>query len=676
MSTYPKKSNKKGEAMPEINLRRFCESLPDFKTKALLPVFEALTNSFHAIEEKFGNIRDGKISINIFSDGAKIEDEEFLGDIQSFEIIDNGIGFTEKNMKSFNTIFSDSKQLKGGKGIGHCTWLKAFERAEIKSVFKEDNMMCERSFVFDFSYVDHTGSRPTHEKETSTVLTLSKFQKKYAKAISAYKRPRTIARKIIEHNLSAFASGEIPEIILNWGVEPISLNNLFHEIVKDSKSEIVMIGKYSFTITHFVLGELSTNDKTLAVLCAHGWDVLSYSLDKTLDIQETLRDENGNTFRYLVRMSGSYLDEHVNTIRTEFDLPNSGISSFVDSDTSIGLEDLKFQIEKASRLFLKNQLSRIEVLKKEKVEKYVAEVDPSLRSVLKYHPEVFKNITNGMDDRQISEVLYKFKGVTEFETRKESLALLEKQKGTPNKEKITEILSKINDVQKDELARYVTHRKMILQHLDQLIRKNTGTGKTEYESEIHNLFFPMKKDSTELDIDAMNLWILDERLVFHPFAVSDKKLKEYTDSTSSDRPDTLILTECDDDEHAKTVAIIEYKRALRDVYDDESPKTQLVRMVGNIIEKNIDVNGRPILVEKLRTQFFCYALCDFTTKLKQMAEEEDWVPVVDNILYYAYHKKYNSHIYIMNWNRVVQDAEKRNYALFRKLGLHQVDHNK
>jgi hypothetical protein len=69
-------------------------NLPQFKTEALLPVFEAVVNSIQAIEE-YGNLQDGKIIVKINRDGQNClpgldqEKQKIIG----FEIIDNGVGF-------------------------------------------------------------------------------------------------------------------------------------------------------------------------------------------------------------------------------------------------------------------------------------------------------------------------------------------------------------------------------------------------------------------------------------------------------------------------------------------------------------------------------------------------------------------------------------------------------
>ena len=74
------------------------------KNQPLLPLFEAIVNSIHAIEERkqSGEHFSGKITIKIIRDDQiAISGMGELPAIQSFEVIDNGVGFNEPNLTSF-----------------------------------------------------------------------------------------------------------------------------------------------------------------------------------------------------------------------------------------------------------------------------------------------------------------------------------------------------------------------------------------------------------------------------------------------------------------------------------------------------------------------------------------------------------------------------------------------
>ena len=111
------------------------------KSRALLPLFEAVVNSIHSIDERLEkdpsySIDASKIDIDIkYSDQLSL-DKKQQPEIIGFNIIDNGIGFEKSNYESFQTLDSLYKQSKGCHGIGRLLWLKAFENVNIEKHIK------------------------------------------------------------------------------------------------------------------------------------------------------------------------------------------------------------------------------------------------------------------------------------------------------------------------------------------------------------------------------------------------------------------------------------------------------------------------------------------------------------------------------------------------------------
>jgi hypothetical protein len=98
--------------------------------KPLLPLFEAVMNSFQAIKDaNLPRAIPGRLAIEI-----ERQEDLFKGEnapIESFKVTDNGIGLDDDNFDSFNTAFSRRKVATGGKGLGRFIWLKAFEGAAL-----------------------------------------------------------------------------------------------------------------------------------------------------------------------------------------------------------------------------------------------------------------------------------------------------------------------------------------------------------------------------------------------------------------------------------------------------------------------------------------------------------------------------------------------------------------
>lgn len=86
-----------------INLRGRIKNFNLPKNQPLIPLFEAIVNSIHAIDErkKLGEDFNSYIMIKIIRSNQLSFGANELSPISSFEIIDNGVGFNEENLNSF-----------------------------------------------------------------------------------------------------------------------------------------------------------------------------------------------------------------------------------------------------------------------------------------------------------------------------------------------------------------------------------------------------------------------------------------------------------------------------------------------------------------------------------------------------------------------------------------------
>lgn len=98
-------------------------SLP--KSRALLPLFEAVVNAIQATEDKrYSRFEQPLIEVRIirgqqmtfsFDSGPQ---SPYVEPVTGFAILDNGVGFDDKNMDSFKTLDSEHKSEKGCRGVG------------------------------------------------------------------------------------------------------------------------------------------------------------------------------------------------------------------------------------------------------------------------------------------------------------------------------------------------------------------------------------------------------------------------------------------------------------------------------------------------------------------------------------------------------------------------------
>lgn len=664
----------KQELLSEIN--GVVELIKDFKTEALLPLFEAVVNSIQAIEDAGASGR-GAVTVVInrskvgeFDYGEKREPE-----IESFEILDDGVGFTDANRDSFIKFGSKYKLDKGGKGIGRFTWLKAFDSVQIESVYVgEDGSKHRREISFTIDEIKIEDEDANSGDTVGTHVILSGFKKKYRTAPSACRTGQKVAQRITEHCLYYFMTGKCPKIVVkdnrpDGSVKYVELDGIFDEIKNGIDPRPLTVEGKDFSLYHLKLYGTSAQLMHKLVLCANGREVQVFDLKKEFGTG-TQFDEVDKKFTYAVYVTGDYLDRHVSADRMMFEIPDEDAP--LDLESPVGMNTLRQKIVEAAKEYLAPYLDSIDKKRSEAVQDYVSTKNPALRFVPQYCPEALKEIEPNTSDERIDEVLYSYKGKAEYQLRKKSASLLKTQ--SKNVEEIVQQIKKvegeISDVQKGNLANYILFRKMVIDLLDKRLSL-CGGGKFEKEAIIHDIFMPRKTTSGELNEEGHNLWLLDERLTFHHFAASDEPLKKNMDSDSPDRPDIMLLSDVDElTRVARSVVIVEFKRPEREEYK-ELITDQVYRMRDEIAEGKVisRSNGRNLIVNDT-TRFYCYAICDFTDKVRKAAERGNFEELPANLGYFQYNPKLRMASYVINYDRIVTDAKQRHFAFFEKLGIH------
>jgi len=159
-----------------------------------MPLFEVISNAIHAINERMSKtslLHPGKIRIKTIRFGrpevmAELKDVEGY-QIDSFEVIDNGIGLDFDNYTSFQEFDSEYKLEIGGKGIGRLVCLKAFHSINIESVYIDiDGQHKKRSFEYKKTKEGFENYKETVEtkiKKTGTKAVLYKYEEEYSNDI-------------------------------------------------------------------------------------------------------------------------------------------------------------------------------------------------------------------------------------------------------------------------------------------------------------------------------------------------------------------------------------------------------------------------------------------------------------------------------------------------------------
>jgi uncharacterized protein YeeX (DUF496 family) len=644
-------------------------------TKALLPLFEAIVNSIHSIEQ--AEINDGYIDIYVEREAGLLANE--FWSIKNFVIVDNGLGFSEENFKSFKRPYTTYKESKGSKGIGRFLWLKAFKSASIESVYKENNIFLRRKFDFVISDdgIENLLVEEVDFPERKTTVKLLGFSDNYRKKCP--QRPITIAKKIIEHCLVYFLTEKVPKIRLFDIEDTISLNNLFEENIKpNSEIEQFAIKSKKFSITNLRLLYSGDESEHEIHFCAHNREVLSERLSKDIpDLQKKVKDENGKTFTYVAYISGKYLDEHVNSERTDFNLLKEASLEFEDEIT---LEELKNEAIDRAKKYLSPFMKEIRERKNEEIEAFVRTKAPQYRPLLKHCPESLDDVAPGLTDEKLDIELYKLSSKASIDLKEKSNEILngtiDDFRNYPEYTKTyNEFIEKFNDFGKSSLAQYIVHRKAILELFSSNLKKDEN-GRFKLEKDVHEIIFPLRRTSDDIDFERQNLWIIDEKLSYHKYLASDTQLGQLKPLSvnGSDRPDLIVFNHpfafVEGEAPYSSVVIIEFKRPMRDLYSEsENPISQVYGYIKKIQEGNAEDKDGRVIPAGRSMPFYAYIICDITPKVKSFAENYGLTITPDQRGYFGYNPNFNTYVEMISFEKLISDAKQRNRILFDKLHL-------
>lgn len=656
------------------------------KNHGLLPVFEAVVNSIHSIEEK-GNLGTlGQITLELIHSNQTAFDLDTpeAREIIGFKIQDNGVGFDDANMNSFETLDSDHKIEKGCRGVGRLLWLKAFNRADVSSVYKaESGELLQRIFAFDAKEGVRV-ENPIKVKEgsnTQTSIHLDGFDESYR--ASSPKTAQTIAGALLEHCLWYFVRGDgAPQIFVKDGEERISLYDLYDKYMHSSaQPESIVIKGQPFELTHIKF-RASANKKHSMSLCAAKRLVKEESIHgKIPGLYGKITDDSGD-FIYACYVSSPYLDDRVRSERTSFDIAENFDGIF--ANTEISLKDIREHVIERAKNYLQDFLAANVKAGRERVEVFIFQKAPRYRPIVSYIDEQELIVDPNISDKDLELHLYKHWTEVErklLEQGHDIMKPVENESLDDYQQRLNDYLRTAADIKKSDLANYVSHRRVILDILEQSIQR-LDNGKYAREDLIHGLIMPMGKDSNEVFLDSCNLWLIDERLAFHNYLASDKTLNgmPITGNKSTKEPDICALNVCDNPILVSekqslplaTITVIEIKRPMRNnakAGEENDPIEQALGYLNRIREGKVKTAKGLLIPNSAEIPGYCYVICDLTETIVQRCKIFDLTPTSDHMGYFGYNKNYKAHIEVISYNRLVQAAKERNRAFFEKLGL-------
>lgn len=573
-----------------------------------------------------------------------------INDIVSIVIEDNGIGFTNKNQNSFDTL--DSSYKLHGKGIGRVAFLRYFKEVVIESVFKNENDKFE-GIAFKFndkfnnisdSLIDFTSDLP---KETYTKITFN----------DPYNLPSDIETNI---NAIDYIKNELKNLILPLLIDSNS-KSLTDANYKFKQSVEIKINKTDIKIHNDIECKNINidNNKFLLVACN-----LSHKKHHPISIVANNRIINfsDRTRKNKPLSSVGIKQEHTGWYFLLF-------SRFFDDNVSINRDDIKWGNNKSGNNLLeilnnelrndinslinKNQAEieneRVDLVKKIKKIPMLADVDVSdlignsIGSPSKLEKVIKKGLKKKVDI---------YSKLLNHLVKDDKIAF----------EKINSSIDRIEQANAEYLAMYVFFRDYIIQVLKDKLDKRVK------EPELHDIV--MKRFTSDSGQDSnilqkSNMWLIDDKFMFYKYLASDftidkiksdikSKNKELdvadeNDENNGIKPDIfIVLDRPEQDNEPKNGLIIEFKR--------QGAKVDLGQLIRykDLLSQQVDkinlLHGYVImeLSEKIvKDLSYTYETLKpiYTTKGKS---------------YIITYGNYNMSIILMDWECLANDAEARN----------------
>lgn len=631
--------------------------LPDGKTAVLYSVYEAVSNAIHAINDRFGEDKAaerGKVDVDIRVDDAL--------EIDAISISDNGIGFTDDNLDSFETSDSRFKYQRGGKGVGRFIWIKMFETIKVDSIVARSGVHERVRFNFAPEQDQSIANKhvaPAPDQDIGTVITLSDMRPDQRGRI----KPTSYLKDLALHFFPQYISGTLPHVTITYRGDVSSLNAFIKDQVDEPEERVLQVdfgeGPVEVKVNHlFVNASISTGLRNSYLLTAHGRLVGDpVSIERKYALKE-LPDGKA----YVAVISSAFLDERVDQERLDFKL------------TAEQREILQEAILSATEAFLQEHIAKMRSRQKKTVEGLISE-HPQLQTQFENIDDYVAQLGPGMDDEQIAQNLFVLLYRDERDLKKridslDQLASLEED----SRKSAEEVLGEISNQAKHRLAELVVKRHQLLQLANILLKiKDDEKRSYHYERVIHELICPMREMYRSGDYENHNLWMLDDSLAAYQLFASDKPISSLTDdSNSTKEPDVIFFNPLGFRREGTNdpVVIVEFKRP-GDVLPSKDPVNQVLDYIEELQNSRItDVDGTVVADIGAATPFECIIVCELTGQARSLFEKslaQNSTP--DNEGYYGWSNRHHAHIRVISFLKMLRDAENRNKAFFDQLTL-------
>ncbi|OCR16900.1 ATP-binding protein [Helicobacter pullorum] len=578
-----------------VNIERVVDNLKNIKLNNIF--FEAITNSIQA--------KATKIEIKIYSRNLYEDREKIPPYVDKIEIIDNGDGFNEENLKSFKEYGSKHKISLGCKGVGRFVYLKLFKHIDIKS----------KNIEFSFNVNGVEKERKASNSETKIL-----FLKPKDDISIDFK---DLEQSIREHFLAYFL------IHHKNTMQPIEINiynndelkcNILSNQTPTFKEKQFNIGKYSFTLT-YAYGNKELDNEGYYVA-----DKRVVSKNSDLENEKKYNLFKDNELKIYFILESEYFNKNVSNERNELLIYPKQKNTLQFHD--LCWEDIHNELDiQLKEIYKENGFDIDKTIKKNRKE--------AIKN-FPYLGAYFDN-SNELNIEQMQKNAKK-----EFENDKIFLR-------NENNKNDKDYEVKLSKVTQAELAEYVFDRNKLIQQLRESVKKG------DIEAKIHNLFMSKKTLDDKQNYKTNNVWLFDDRFMSYDKIFSDIQIKDIFPKLHQNiekRPDVLsIISNSYKKEKITDILLIEFKRPDNKI-TPAGAEEQLLEY-GRYINSQVS--------EKIR--IWAYAFLKFNDDVINRLQDKSYNRIFTSDkypLYYKYHESNNMIINFLDYNSLICDAENRN----------------
>lgn len=432
-----------------------------------------------------------------------------------------------------------------------------------------------------------------------------------------------------------------------------------------------------------------SESNNLISYCAGNRIVKNEKIKEVVGLYDSAIETQDGSFYYKCFVTSSYFDEHVAPDRYAFLIPDKPEQDAqIDGLEQIYFDDIRNHVLDKVKEFLSPYLGENILAGKDRLSQYIDAKAPYYKPLFAGLSDDEKVVNPTSTEKSIDLYLHNKLVEKEHQLIEEGHDILKVRTGESEEDyrkRVDKYFCSAQQLKQTDLARYVLHRKYILELLESALQRDDN-GNYRKEDRVHEIIMPMRTTSDDVKFQDNNLWIIDERLVFHHYLASDKTFKsmEVTDCESNRRPDILVdnifdnplfVSEKDTPPFA-TLRIVEFKRPMRDNMESEDSTKNPIDQCIDYVEKirggkTTTKNGRPINVSE-EIPAYCYVICDLTPSMQSVCKKHDFRKTYDSLGYFGYKSELKIYFEVISFDQLLNSAKERNAAFFDKIGISHI----